>query len=253
MYLTVREPPRGRFGRAAAAAAPPLKETLKYLLALRAYRHFVLGSSIFTLGAMGSGIWIPSFFVRVHHMPAAQVAVWLACVYGGGGLLGALAGGYLADRAVQRTGDMRWYAWICCIVTMAILPFSLFVYLWPDPVQALLVQTCTAFLMHAWMGPTYGTIQGLAGVRRRAMAAAVNMLTINLISYGLGPLLVGAASDYFAARVGNESLRYSILLVVAVSYTWAAVHFLLAARTLPQDLKTAECEPSERSAQPCPR
>ena len=245
LLLTVREPTRGRCGQPASEpAAPPLRATLKYLLALRAYRHFVLGSSIFTLGAMGSGIWIPSFFVRVHHMPAAQVGVWLAFVYGGGGLLGALAGGYFADRLVERTGDKRWYAWISCLASIGILPFSLFVYLWPDPVAALLVQTCTAFLMHAWMGPTYGTIQGLAGVRRRAMAAAINMLTVNLIAYGLGPLLVGVVSDWFAARVGSESLRYSILAVVLMSYTWAAAHFLLAAKTLRQDLRRADLEPT---------
>jgi len=241
LWLTVSEPLRGLSDRHAAnQARAPQGAALKYLLNVASYRHFVMASSVFTLGAMGSGVWIPSFFVRVHGMSAAQVGPWLACIYGGGGLAGVLLGGHLADRAVQRTGDARWYAWLSGACVLAILPFSLFVYLWPNPIQALLVHTGTTFLMHAWMGPLYGTVQSLAGIRRRAVAAAINMLTVNLIAYGLGPLAVGVASDYFGAHFGNESLRYSILSVVAVAYTWAGIHFLLAARTLRQDLARAE-------------
>lgn len=240
VYLTIKEPARGAAEGLAPDARPaPLKETLGYLLSLKSYRHFVLASSIFTTGAMGSGIWIPSFFMRTHAMPAAEVGAWLACLYGGGGLIGALAGGYFADRLVERTGDTRWYAWISGLCALAILPFSCFVYLWPDARVALLVHLGTTMLMHAWMGPLYGTIQSLAGAQRRAMAAAVNMLMINLVAYGMGPLLVGIASDFLQPRVGAESLRYSILAVVVVCYTWAGVHFLLAARTVRSELAQA--------------
>jgi MFS family permease len=151
-----------------------------------------------------------------------------------------MLGGFLAERLVVRSGDQRWYAWLSAIASAAILPFSFFVYLWQDPITALLVHVGTTILMHSWMGPAYGTVQSLAGVSRRAMAAAINGLAVNLLALGLGPLLVGAASDYFSARFGEDSLRYSILTVVIVCYSWAALHFLLAARTLRQDLAAAE-------------
>jgi MFS family permease len=241
--LTLREPTRGRLEKSGAVVtAVPLSDALRHLLKVRSYRHFVLGSSIFTMGAMGSGIWIASFFVRVHGMPIGEVATWLAWIYGAGGLAGALLGGMLADRLVDRTGDRRWYAWLPAISTFSILPFAFFVYLWPHPTQALLAHIGTTFLMHFWMGPLYGTVQGLAGVKRRAMAAAINMLAVNLIAYAMGPLLVGLASDFFSARLGNESLRYSILSVVVAAYAWAGLHFLLAGRTLHQDLHGAETE-----------
>jgi predicted MFS family arabinose efflux permease len=200
----------------------------------------VLATTIFTLGAIGSGIWIPSFFVRVHGMPNAEVAVWLAFIYGGGGVVGAMLGGFLADRLAKRHDDPRWYAWLSAIAAAAILPFSFFVYLWPEARTALLVHVCTTILMHSWMGPAYGTVQSLAGVSRRAMAAAVNGLAVNLLALGLGPLIVGAASDYFSARFGENSLRYSILTVVVVCYSWAALHFFLASHTLRQDLAAAD-------------
>jgi len=240
IWLTVREPPRGLSDNRTDVAPVPLGESLGYLWRTRSYRHLVLATTIFTLGAIGSGIWIPSFFVRVHGMANAEVAVWLAFIYGGGGVLGAMLGGYLADRLVARNNDKRWYAWLSAIAAAAILPFSFFVYLWPDPVTALLVHIGTTILMHSWMGPAYGTVQSIAGLPRRAMAAAVNGFAVNLLALGLGPLIVGAASDYFNARFGENSLRYSILAVVVVCYSWAALHFFLASRTLRQDLAAAD-------------
>lgn len=211
--------------------------TLRELARIRSYRHLVLASSIFTAGAMGSGIWITSFFIRVHQMPAVEVATWMALLYGGGGVAGALFGGFFADKVVARTGDKRWYAWLSAAMAAGILPFALFVYLWDAPVAALLVHIGTIFLMHAWMGPVYGTVQSLAGPRRRAMAAALNLLAINLIAYGSGPLLVGMASDWLTPTMGAQSLRYSILAVVLVTYSWAALHFFAAGRTLHTDLE----------------
>ena len=235
--FTLREPPRGfSENRKVEHQHIPLMETFRFLFRLRSYRHIVLATSIVTLGAIGSGIWIPSFFIRVHGMGVAEVGTWLAFIYGGGGFVGTTLGGLLADRLVGKTGDQRWFMWLCGIATICILPFAFFVYLWPNPIQALLVQIGTAILMHAFLGPAYGTVQSLAGVNRRAMAAAINLFVLNLVALGLGPLIVGMASDYFNARFGNDALRYSILSLVVVAFTWASVHFYLAARTLREDL-----------------
>lgn len=238
--FTLREPPRGHSEQRTAGAPSPLSETLRYLWSVRAYRHLVLATSIFTLGAYGTGIWVPSFFVRVHGMNGGEVATWLAFIYGSGGALGVVLGGVLADRLAAARGDRRWYVWLPAIASVSIMPFSFLVYLWPDAYQAMLLQLGTTTLMYSWMGPAYGTVQSLAGVERRAMAAAINMLVVNLISLGLGPLIVGVASDYFNAHFGTESLRYSILTLAVVAFTWAGVHFHLAARTLREDLARAE-------------
>jgi MFS family permease len=240
--LTVREPPRGwseNRTHAAAEPSPGLKETLKYLWQVKTYRYLVLATSIFTLGAFGSGIWIPSFFQRVHGMGAAETNTWLAFIYGGGGVFGAALGGYLADHLARKTGDQRWPLWVSAIASISILPFSFFVYLWHDPIQALLVHTGTTTLMHMWMGPAYGTVQSLAGLRRRAMAAAINGLVVSLVAFGLGPTIIGIASDFFREGYGDDALRYSILAVVVSMYSLAALFFLIASRTVRRDLEVA--------------
>jgi hypothetical protein len=133
--LTVREPRAAR-GTSSITNAPAVGflETLGDLWHKRACRHLVLATSIFTMGAMGSGIWLPSFFIRAHHMPAASVATWLACIYGGAGLAGALLGGFLTERVDARTGDARWYVRVPAVCSTAFPPIAVFVYLWPDPI-----------------------------------------------------------------------------------------------------------------------
>jgi predicted MFS family arabinose efflux permease len=236
--LTVREPARGAADGERVPSLPPrFGETLRNLWRTRSYRHLVAASSIATMGASGTGIWIASFFIRVHEMPPAEVTTSLAFTYGGGGVAGAMLGGALADRLVSRTGDARWHARLSAVAMMLVLPSSFFVYLWPHPASALLMLGLTTCLLHAWMGPTYGTVQSLARPDSRALAAAVNLFVVNLLALGFGPLLVGAMSDLFTARFGKESLRYSILTLASVTYPWAAIHFLRASRTLRQDLQ----------------
>jgi len=56
------------------------------------------------------------------------------------------------------------------------------------------------------------------------------------VSMGLGPVIVGRASDAFGTTLGNDALRYALLTIVGITTAWAALHFLLAARTLRADL-----------------
>jgi predicted MFS family arabinose efflux permease len=234
VFTTLREPPR--LVRADEQRLS-LRLTLKDLLGIGAYRHLVMASSLFTMGAVGSGIWIAAFFIRVHEIPPAKIAAWLGVIYGAAGVAGALLGGWLAERLQRRQGDAGWQTRLACLSTAAIIPIAGFVYLLESAWIALALHVVVVLLMHIWMGPTYGLVQTLAGPGRRATAAALNMLVINVLAYGAGPLLVGAVSDALAPQFGAASLRYAILLVVVVCYGWAAVHFARAGRTLIGDLQ----------------
>jgi NhaP-type Na+/H+ and K+/H+ antiporter len=57
---------------------------------------------------------------------------------------------------------------------------------------------------------------------------------------GFGPLGVGMASDYLQPQLGTDSLRYAILGVVVISTAWAAVHFLLATKSIREDLAAVD-------------
>ena len=61
----------------------------------------------------------------------------------------------------------------------------------------------------------------------RAMWAAVTLLIINLLGFGLGPLIVGAFSDSLSISYGDDSLRLA-LLMVTLAMPWPILHFFRA-------------------------
>jgi len=64
---------------------------------------------------------------------------------------------------------------------------------------------------------------GMVGLRMRALASAVLFLFLNLIGLGMGPLLIGMASDYLAPSYGVQSLRWAMCIGFVVA---AASSFL---------------------------
>jgi len=73
-------------------------------------------------------------------------------------------------------------------------------------------------------------------LRMRAVASALILFIINIIGLGFGPLLAGALSDYLAAGYGNESMRYSLLIIGAVIGPWTAFHYFMAGKHIEHDL-----------------
>src|SRR5690606_13355496 len=80
------------------------------------------------------------------------------------------------------------------------------------------------------LGPLFATIQSLVPDRMRAMSIAILYLMANFIGMGLGPLVAGVMSDAFRPWAGDESLRYS-LLVLSPGYLWGAWHLWRSGKT----------------------
>jgi MFS family permease len=170
--------------------------------------------------------------MRTFHMTSTAVGLRLALVMGVAGLVGALGGGYLVDKIVSRSGDARWSAWSCAAFIAGTVPFSVAVFTAADPNWALALYVIPTILNHMILGPVVATMQNLAGVTRRAMAAAFYLFLVNLVSSTLGPLLIGLLSDTFQSRYGEAALRYSLLLLIPTTSAWAVVHFYLAGRSM---------------------
>jgi hypothetical protein len=66
------------------------------------------------------------------------------------------------------------------------------------------------------------------------------LFMLNLIGQGFGPQIAGVLSDTFADQMGQESLRYALLLLTIVAPLWGVAHYLAAARTIQHDYRKAE-------------
>jgi predicted MFS family arabinose efflux permease len=233
-HFTLREPSRGQSdGIVDDADVPSVKQVFSYMLSIKSFRHLSLACAFYAFAAYGFTIWGATFLIRVHGMSLAETGLWMGLIQGIGGGLGTFLGGSLCDRFSRK--DPRVMLWIPALGGLLALPL-LGVFLFaPTQVGALLGYAPAMVFSLFFVGPSYSLVQGLARLRMRAQAAALLMLTMNLIGLGIAPLVVGALNDLLAARFGDEAVRYSLLVTGATSL-WAACHSLMAARTIRQDL-----------------
>ncbi|MCP5433264.1 MAG: MFS transporter [Alphaproteobacteria bacterium] len=237
----LKEPPRGlaegRVDEIKASAPPKMVEAFKTLWKRRSFRHISVASGLHAFVAYGNQ-FLPPFFQRVHGFETGELSLWLGLMSGIVGGLGVLAGGWLSDRYGAK--DRRWLTWIPAVAILAALPFAMAGLLVPSGYMALALLTIPAFLNPIYTGPTWAMTQGLVGPRMRAVAVAVLFFILNMVGLGFGPVAVGMLSDAFAAHgFGTSSIRWALLATGLINI-WAAVHYILAARTLREEMAAAE-------------
>jgi MFS family permease len=242
--FTLREPTRGYWeggGADEAGSEPPtdrLVDVGRFMLGLPAFRHFSFAAALHAFYGYGAAAFNPSFFRRVHEIPVGELGTWLALIAVTTGVAGTFLGGFLADRIGRR--DTRWYMWLPAIATTIGVPFVALLYLVPDGYEAIAVSAIPALLGSMYLGPTFAMAQAIVPARMRAMASATLLFIINLIGLGLGPQFVGLLSDMLAPTYGVDSIRYALLWTVGIGAGWSSIHYLLAARTLRDDLRAQE-------------
>jgi predicted MFS family arabinose efflux permease len=233
LRLTLHEPSRGSFDASEdSGSTPSLAATIRFFLSNAALRQLPLAGAVHGVGAFAAALWLPAYFMRTFDVTSTTAGWWMAIAYGCGGTLGTLSGGLITDFLVEKTRDARWYPWSAAAAALATLPCTLLLYLTHQPVLAVSSLVVSTFFGHMFLGPVAALLQNLAGARRRATAAAFYLFLVNLVSMGLGPVAVGAASDYLSELYGNDALRYSLLAIVGITTMLAAVHFFLASRAL---------------------
>lgn len=229
LLFTVREPPPPPHARESDGPLP-LKDTLAILWTTPAFRHLCIACALHSLSMYAASSFNPAYLARSHGWEGGQIG-YLTAMTGLSGLAGAFAGGLLTDRLRARHGEPRWQLWIPAFATLAVVPVQMTAYLGGGGtmVTALLVSSLLSLM---FFGPSYATAQALAAPRSRAVAAALLLFSKAIVGMGLGPLLVGVASDLLAPFAGAHSLRLGMLLI-PVFNVWAAMHFMRAARYLP--------------------
>ncbi len=232
MRFTVREPIR-----VMAEAAQPshsMGEVFRYLWEKRSFRHLALAGGLHAFVGYGVGNWAPSFFVRLHEVSIAEISLWLAPIAAFAGAVGALAGGWLADKGAER--DQRWNVWLPGIAILISVPFSMGVYLLDSFQAAVLTSILPVMLGATYLGPTIAITHSLVEPRMRAVASAVLFLILNLIGMGMGPWITGIISDLLQPSLGIQSLRWALIIMILAN-VWCAVHYFIAARYLREDLR----------------
>jgi MFS family permease len=252
--LTVKEPrPRAAPGPSAVAQSlvQPFRDLADTVWALRHKPSFwfaALATGFSAFVGYGLLFFNASFFLRCHGAELAQLAghfglksqgllgLALGLVTGIGGFTGTVIGGWIADRASTR--DRRAFASVPAAAALIAVPAVLVIYLVPGLLPALALLLIPNIALTIWYGAVYSTAQSVVAPHRRATAAALLLLILNLIGLGLGPTFLGALSDLLAnaAHLGKaEGLRWAIIVTGSFNLLAAGL-FWMARRTVREDV-----------------
>ena len=236
IFLTVREPQRGRFETVKPSSEPqgPLSDTLRFMWASRAVWHINAAGTIICLWGWGLMYWTQTFLQRAYGLSTADAGARLGTIYlwaGVGATLGTCA--ILALPAMRSPQRIAYF--LAGIVLASTIPS--FVIYWT---HSLGVATAMLWLVvpaiYLYVGPQMALLLNFLPPKMCAQGMAISLLCANVANLIVAPLAVGWISDSLAPRLGSnaESLRYA-LLALSLTGFWAAYHYWTSVRTFARD------------------
>lgn len=213
LLLTVSEPRRGQSEeRVLDENVPSLKDTLRFFLSQRAMIGLLLGGVFVCISANAFLVGIPLYLIRVHEVPIGELGIALGLLMGGLGGIGAIGIGALCDKLSEK--DLRWRPWTILLTGLIAGPFIVWFLYAPDKQTAYWVYTVPGLFGLLYASISYTAMQELVPVRMRAMASAVMLLCMTLIGIGLGPVILGMISDYYAPTLGTHSIQRALTIIM---------------------------------------
>ena len=120
------------------------------LFGKRAFRFLLAAACCQALLGYAVISWGAQFLIRVHAMTPTTVGVTFGPIGGIAGALGITIGGHMADRAAAH--DVRWYAWLAALESLAAFPFALIFLLAGSSFTALAAFAPFYFLNNMYVG-----------------------------------------------------------------------------------------------------
>ena len=236
--LTVGEPQRGRYDDLGDKIdeVPSFAAVLRRVWVRYSLRHMLAGSVVASMVGFGVNAFLTAFLMRRFGYSLAEAGLISGFIAALPASVSVYAAGWLADRIGRR--DARSYGFIPGISLLLSAPLYILAVTRTDPTYAVVLLGIATLFMYAYLGPTQGVFQNMMHPRMRVTSFAFNSMLYSLIGNGLGPLLVGGLSDQFApdtTPAGTGKGLMIALALIAVGYIWAAVHYLLATRSLQRE------------------
>lgn len=203
---------------------------MRDLMASPAFRLLIVGGSLMGISLYATLVWSPTYLARTHGLSVAHLAGVVGPIRGATSLCGALIGGVLASHLGQ--SDRRWLFWLSGLACVAVVPFEVLFLFAPDLGGALTGLALTGLLSALHVTPCFAACALLGGAVQRATATAIFLFFVNLVGQIVGPLLVGAGSDFLAPALGVNAFRTSMLLTSSVPLA-AGIVFAVAGYALP--------------------
>jgi MFS family permease len=234
IYLTVREPHRGRFDAKHNDNTASFPESMRFLWVQRSAVHVMLGSAITALWGWGLMWWTPTFLMRSYGLSAGEAGGIIGPINLWAGIGATVLTGWLLGRPAMM--DPRRVVWLLgSVIGLVTIPSILIYWTHSLPLAKALFWIFIPAI-YFYIGPCFGLLNNLAQPRMRAVFCASTLFVANVANLVVAPQLVGFLSDWFApGHVANAaSLRLALLCLAPMGF-WATFHYFYSARNLAAD------------------
>jgi MFS family permease len=221
---TVHE--HGSFGKG-------FRESLMKLRNIPTYWTLVaaLVFSFFTIG--GTSYWLPTYVVHSFHLSVGTAGLISGAVLVGSGLIGTVAGGWLADLVQRRRPEGRLLVAACGfligapLVLVALLIHNLPLFAAVFIIAAISLNFCT--------GPLNAVIQDVITPVLRATAVGLSLLLAHLLGDAAAPFVIGAIAN-------NTSLGIALTATAPTFLFLAGLACLVGLRTVARDMQRMQTQ-----------
>lgn len=180
----------------------------------KAFWLLSFGAASSSMLGYGLAFWLPSLLQRSFALDLVETSWFIGAVLLIGGTIGVLLGGKLADRLGR--ADRAFYGWVPAAAYVLAVPLFAAGIMTSSVPLAFALFLVPQALAYVWLGPVTSAIQHLVPPPARATASALFLLINNLIGLGGGIYALGALSTALTPIYGNEALRTSMLLGLAL-------------------------------------
>ncbi len=182
--------------------------------------------SFFTIG--GVSFWLPFYLSETFHLTVGRAGIISGVVLVGGGLLGTVLGGWLADYIQRRRPQGR-----LITATLGFLvgaPLALLgLALHNLPVSIAVIVVAITFLSFC-SGPLNAVIQDVVIPEVRATAIGLALLLAHLLGDAASPSIIGLLADRY-------TLGIALLMTAPTCLFLAGLVCLLGLRTVARDMR----------------
>ena len=152
-------------------------------------------------------------------------------------LVGIILGGLIADRLV------RWRLSMVLIVPIianaTCIPLYFLTFTLPGMQASLMAFVAASVVAAIPLSYTMNAYQSAVPSHVRSMAGAVTMFASAVLGIGTASVIIGLISDYIRETTGQDGLATAMLFALLPAI-WAIVHYVLALKTLKEDIDHAE-------------
>jgi MFS family permease len=210
VMATVREPPR----MGGAQAEPmPVAEIFRFIGRQKlVFLPLFIGMGMRTAQMFGTQMWGPAFYGRTYGWSPSQIGYITGLSVFVAMPLGLALGGWLAEHYWKKEihdGNVR----VVVLSTLISVPFGIAGPLMPNPwlaVGCLLLAQMTSIMSAA---PENAAVQTVTPNRLRGQMTFLFLFIMNVVGMGLGPMIVGALSQYV---FGEQQIRLALACMGAL-------------------------------------